>query len=90
MTGHCKFWHWKDISSCKNYKIPVVGNGTKDDGILGYTASATAEANTITIAGRGTIGFAVLRQYEYCPIIRLIVIEQSKYMNPDYLNIMFP
>lgn len=69
-----------------NHKIPVVGNGTKDDGILGYTASATAAANTITIAGRGTIGFAVLRQYEYCPIVRLIVIEQSKYMNPDYLK----
>lgn len=70
----------------KSHKIPVAGNGTKDDGILGYTASATAEANTITVAGRRTIGFAVLRQYEYCPIIRLIVIEQSKYINPDYLK----
>ena len=67
--------------------IPVVANGVKNDGILGYTANATASENTITVAGRGTIGFTVFRRYNYCPIVRLIVIEQSKYIEPRYLQL---
>ena len=67
-------------------KIPVVANGVTNDGILGYTSTATANADTITIAGRGTIGFSVYRTYEYCPIVRLIVIEQAKQIDPKYLQ----
>lgn len=66
--------------------VPVVANGVTNEGILGYTSEATAPENTITVAGRGTIGFAVLRQYEYCPIVRLIVIEQSKLIYPKFLQ----
>lgn len=39
------------------HKYPVIANGITNDGILGYTAKPTAKANTITVAGRGTIGF---------------------------------
>lgn len=66
--------------------IPVVANGVSNNGILGYTSVATAKANTITVAGRGTIGFSVFREYEYCPIVRLIVIEQNKNVFPQYLQ----
>lgn len=66
--------------------VPVVANGVTNEGILGYTSEATAPENTITVAGRGTIGFAVHRQYEYCPIVRLIVIEQSKLIYPKFLQ----
>lgn len=66
--------------------VPVVANGVTNEGILGYTSEATAPENTITVAGRGTIGFAVYRQYEYCPIVRLIVIEQSKLIYPKFLQ----
>ncbi len=68
-------------------KIPVVANGVSNEGILGYTSKSTASKNTITVAGRGTIGFTVLRRYDYCPIVRLIVIEQSQYIEPRYLQI---
>ena len=68
-------------------KIPVVANGVSNEGILGYTSKVTASKNTITVAGRGTIGFTVLRRYDYCPIVRLIVIEQSQYIEPRYLQI---
>ncbi len=68
--------------------IPVVANGVTDEGILGYTATATAPKNSITVAGRGTIGFSVHRIYDYCPIIRLIVIEQSSFIEPQYLQLI--
>lgn len=66
--------------------VPVVANGVANDGILGYTGTATAPANTITVAGRGTIGFSVYRTYEYCPIVRLVVIEQAQQIEPRYLQ----
>lgn len=67
--------------------IPVVANGVANEGILGYTSKATAFKNTITVAGRGTIGFTVYRKYDYCPIVRLIVIEQSRFVEPRYLQL---
>lgn len=67
--------------------VPVVANGVSNEGILGYTKNATAKKNTITVAGRGTIGFTVYRKYDYCPIVRLIVIEQSQYIEPRYLQL---
>ena len=67
--------------------VPVVANGVTNEGILGYTSKATANKNTITVAGRGTIGFTVLRRYDYCPIVRLIVIDQSQFINAKYLQI---
>ena len=68
------------------HRFPVVANGVTNDGILGYTGTPTAKANTITVAGRGTIGFSLYRTYEYCPVVRLIVIEQSSCIHPQYLQ----
>lgn len=68
------------------HRYPVIANGITNDGILGYTGIPTAKANTITVAGRGTIGFSLHREYEYCPIVRLIVIEQSLFICPQYLQ----
>lgn len=66
--------------------IPVVGNGVANEGILGYTSEATASSNTVTVAGRGTIGYCVLRNYEYCPIVRLVVVEPSCGIDAAYLR----
>lgn len=71
------------------HPYPVVANGVKDDGILGYSAKYTAESDTVTVAGRGTIGFSVYRDYKYCPIVRLIVVEPSDGINPRYLKYVF-
>ena len=62
--------------------IPVVANGISNDGIIGFTNIATAEKDTITVSARGTIGFSVIRDYEYCPVVRLIVIKT--YSNVKY------
>lgn len=71
------------------HPYPVVANGITDDGILGYSAKYTAEPETVTVAGRGTIGFSVYRDYKYCPIVRLIVVEPSAGVNPRYLRYVF-
>ena len=73
----------------KEHQIPVVANGVSNEGIMGYTALATAPSNTLTVAGRGTIGFPCYRNYEYCPVVRLIVIDQSNYVNLQYLYFVF-
>lgn len=71
------------------HPIPVVANGVSNEGIMGYTATATAPSNTLTVAGRGTIGFPCYRDYEYCPVVRLIVIMQSINIDPKYLYYVF-
>ncbi len=71
------------------HQIPVVANGVSNDGIMGYTSAATAPSNTLTVAGRGTIGFPCYRNYEYCPVVRLIVIMQSKDIELKYLYYVF-
>lgn len=78
----------RDFSKVKDntHLIPVVGNGVENEGILGYTGKPTAKAYTVTVAGRGTIGFSVFRKYEYCPVVRLIVIEQNANIDPRYIQ----
>lgn len=71
------------------HNIPVVANGIENNGIIGYTKKTRARTESITIAGRGTIGFSVYRKYEYFPIVRLIVVEQNKLIYPLFLNLYF-
>ena len=66
-------------------KVPVVANGLVNEGIIGYTDSYSAEKGCITVSGRGTIGFPVIRTYNFFPIVRLIVINPSKLMFDKYL-----
>ena len=70
----------------KQHPIPVVANGVTNDGIIGYTSEVRAKAGTITVAGRGTIGFSVYRKYDYCPVVRLIVIEIPQVVCPEYIQ----
>ena len=71
------------------YKVPVVANGITNEGIVGYTDTAKEGINTITISGRGTIGYSVIRQYEYVPIVRLIVIKPKQCILPKYIKYAF-
>ncbi len=58
----------------EKYSIPIYSNGIDNDGLYGYTAKARVSEPSITISGRGTIGFVALRNHPFYPIIRLIVI----------------
>ena len=50
-------------------KVPVVANGLVNEGIIGYTDSYSVEKGCITVSGRGTIGFPVIRTYNFFPIL---------------------
>ena len=58
----------------KLFSIPVIANGETNDGILGYTDEATIKEKSLTVSGRGTIGFSLIRTEPYVPIVRLLVI----------------
>jgi type I restriction enzyme, S subunit len=54
--------------------IPIYSNGIENDGLYGYTNKAKVTKQSVTISARGTIGYTVLRNKPFVPIIRLIVI----------------
>lgn len=78
----------KDFSKEKTnlFSIPVVANGETNDGILGYTNKAVIKEKSLTISGRGTIGFSVVRTEPYVPIVRLLVITPLKKTNLYYIQ----
>lgn len=80
----------KDFTTIKSeiYSIPVIANGVKNDGIIGYTKNATVEDSCITISGRGTIGFSCLRTEPFTPVVRLIVLNISKQIEQKYIQMV--
>lgn len=66
--------------------IPVIGNGINNKGIVGYTSIPSINDLSITVSGRGTIGYSFVRKEPYFPIVRLLVIIPSTYINIDYLS----
>lgn len=66
----------KEYSEIKTdtYKIPIFSNGITNDGLYGYTKEAKILKPSLTVSARGTIGYCVLRNKPFVPIIRLIVI----------------
>ena len=56
----------------KIFNIPIFSNGITNDGLYGYTDKARIIKQSITISARGTIGYCVLRNTPFVPIIRLI------------------
>ena len=69
--------------------IPIFSNGEKLNGLYGYTNKAKIVEPSITISGRGTIGFSCVRLEPYTPIVRLISITPFKYIDLNYLQIVF-
>lgn len=66
-------------------KIPIYANGISNDGLLGYTDTATIKKPAVTISARGTIGFVCVRYEPYFPVVRLI----SAIPNENILNLEF-
>jgi type I restriction enzyme S subunit len=56
-------------------KIPIYSNGITNEGLYGYTDKAKIFKQSITVTGRGAnVGYSVLRNTPFLPIIRLLVI----------------
>ena len=69
----------------KDYQVPVFSNGTEKDGLYGYTDVPKVSKKSITISGRGTIGFVAKRMEPFYPIIRLIVVTPLDNIDVSYL-----
>lgn len=66
-----EYFSFEKTETCS---IPIFSNGITNDGLYGYTNKTTIIRQSITISARGTIGFSILRNKPFVPIIRLIVI----------------
>ena len=53
------------------FNIPIISNGIGDNALYGYTSIEKIAEPAVTVAARGTIGYAEYRDYPYYPIIRL-------------------
>ncbi len=68
------------------YRFPIYSNGVRNLGIVGYSKIARVEEEATTISARGTIGFAVARNDNYLPVVRLIsVIPNTNIILNEYL-----
>lgn len=61
----------------------------KDDGLFGYTDVAKVFDKSVTISGRGTIGFSCVRNEPYVPIVRLITVVPCAGIDLQYLHFVF-
>ena len=75
------------INKTDNYTIPIISNGVGKNAVYGYTNSARISEPAVTVAARGTIGYAEYRDYPYFPVIRLLTVipRNTNELNPKYL-----
>ena len=67
-------------------RIPIISNGVGQNAIYGFTNKAKITVPAVTIAARGTIGYAEYRDYPFYPIIRLLTVTPK---SKDLLNTKF-
>jgi type I restriction enzyme S subunit len=60
------------------HKFPIYTNANNANSIYGYSKIANYSANSITVSGRGDVGFAVYRDHAFDAIIRLLVLTPQK------------
>lgn len=66
------------------YNIPIFANALSNNGLYGYTKTAKILKDSITVTGRGDIGFAVARHEPYYPIVRLLNLLPKHDFNIDF------
>ena len=71
----------------EQYHIPIISNGIEENAFYGYTDVIKINIPAVTVAARGTIGYAAYRDYPFFPIIRLLSVipKDSSVLNTKYL-----
>ena len=67
----------------------IYSNGVENDGLYGFTDIPRVVKPSITVSGRGTIGFSCVRCAPFFPIIRLITITPSSLISLKFLDFVF-
>ena len=62
----------KKATNEKNF--PIFSNSLQEKGLYGFTSKPNYPANSITITGRGDLGYAEYREVEFDAIVRLLVL----------------
>jgi type I restriction enzyme, S subunit len=70
-------------------QIPVIANGEKNEGIVGYTNKTHICESSITISARGTIGYSKVRDFPFFPIVRLLIVVPMEIVDLKYLQYVF-
>lgn len=70
----------------EKHTVPIISNGIGENAIYGYTDKAKIKGEAVTVAARGTIGYAEYRNYDYYPIVRLITLQTK---DANILNTKF-
>ena len=75
------------IEKTETHCVPIISNGIGENAIYGYTSSPKITVPAVTVAARGTIGYAEYRDYPYYPIIRLLSVipKDSNVLYTKYL-----
>lgn len=68
----CKENFSKQYSS--EFKYPIYANALTNKGLYGYSNIYKIDKPSITVTGRGDVGFALSRKPFYYPIVRLLVL----------------
>lgn len=66
------------------YLYPIYTNANDAKSVYGYSKVANYKANSITVSGRGEVGFAVYRNHAFDAIIRLLVLSPQKKCEPKF------
>lgn len=69
----------------EEFTYPIYANGS-GEGIYGYATTFQYKKNSVTVSGRGNLGYANIRTQNFNAIVRLIVIEPKDFINPKYLE----
>ena len=60
-------------------KYPVIANGLTNDGVIGYYNNYyRISGPAVTVTGRGDIGLAKAREFDFTPVVRLLAIETKQ------------
>ena len=73
----------------KDFQIPVYANGEKNKGLFGFTDIPVISEKSLTVSGRGTIGYSEVREAGYVPIVRLLVVKPLASTNLYFLKYFF-
>ena len=71
----------------EKYSVPIISNGIGENALYGYTDVSKVNEPGVTVAARGTIGYAEYRDYPFYPIIRLLtaIPKDATAVNTKYL-----
>ncbi|UJZ93398.1 restriction endonuclease subunit S [Photobacterium damselae subsp. damselae] len=70
----------------KDHPFPIYTNANDEKAVYGYTSKPFFKGNSITVSGRGEVGYAVYRDHPFDAIIRLLVLSPTKKLNLKFFT----